>query len=133
MIGETPARLKAEKRSAIGPQRQIWRFAKIDNHPAATRWIDKRKFAPRHIDEFKNDRAGQVLTRERHFAAAKMDLARFAGKKVTRRKMAAIKTARHLETKRFERCRGETGMQPKRHMRLELRFVILKFERDRKS
>src|ERR1044071_3724009 len=108
MIGEPPTRLETNKRSAIGPQRQKRHAAKIDNDPAATGRIDVGKLAPRHVDHFENNGAGQFVVRERHLAAAKIDLACFAGEIIPRRKKAAIKTARHLKTKRIERSGGDT-------------------------
>src|SRR5437763_6625977 len=37
MIGQAPAGLDAEKRSAVGPQCHVWYACKIHRHPPATR------------------------------------------------------------------------------------------------
>ncbi len=128
MIGQTPARLDAKERSAIGPQRHIWHAGKIDNHPAAAGRIDVGKFASWNIDKFENDGAGQLWFRERHFAAGEFEVAGFAGEIIVRRKMAAIQAARHLQMKCLERSRGKTRMQSEFDMRGQLGLVISKCE-----
>ena len=79
MIGQAPARLDAEKWSAIGPQRDVRHSGKIQGYPPAARRIDIGKFPPRDINEFKNDGTGQFLFGKRHFATGKFDVAGLSG------------------------------------------------------
>src|SRR5690348_16362559 len=43
VIGPPPARLNAQKRVSVGPQRHVGNSAKIQHHPASTRRVDVRK------------------------------------------------------------------------------------------
>src|SRR5437763_15190159 len=61
MIGQAPAGLDAEKRSAVGPQCHVWYACKIHRHPPATRRIDIGEFPPSDINQLEDDRTGQFV------------------------------------------------------------------------
>src|SRR5947199_8712136 len=48
MIGQSPARLDAEKWPAVRPQRQVRHAGQVQRHPATAWWIDIGKQSSRH-------------------------------------------------------------------------------------
>jgi hypothetical protein len=121
-ISQAPAWLNAQKRAAIRPQRYVRNIGKIHDHPTSALRIHEGKLPPRNVRQFENDRTGQFLFRKRHFAAAKLNVTRFAREKIVRRKISSIQSPRHLQMKAFEGSRAESRMQSERDMRRQLTF-----------
>ena len=95
-IGQTPTWLDAKKCTTVGPKGDIGHACEIEHDPASARRIVINKLAIRHINEFKDERAGKLSPIERHFSASKSYLFGFATKIVSRRKPAAIAAGGHL-------------------------------------
>src|SRR5438552_8758992 len=110
MIGQAPAGLDAEKRSAVGPQCHVWYACKIHRHPPDTRRIDIGEFPPSDINQLEDDRTGQFVLCKRHFATGEFDVARFPRQIISRRKVSTIKPLWHLKMKALKGVRGESGM-----------------------
>ena len=130
MIGQAPARLDAEKRSAIGPQRQIRNAGQIDRDGSSGRRVGVSERAIRNIDQFENVRSLQFLLRERHLASGEPNVFRLAAQIIFGREMTPVKAGRHFEAEGVEGSRGESGMQTETDMRGQFRFVVLELERD---